>query len=1253
MKQILKFVRPYSGKVVKGFLFKLVATMFDLLIPWGMTFMFGTIVKMEDVRMIVLWGVVLLLFAACDFLFNIIANRTASLVSRNATERIRLELFAKINYMSTEQQEDFTSASLISRLTTDTYNVHQFLGMIQRMGVRQPLVVIGTLVITFFMDWKLTLVMLAMMPIMGIAVFLFTKYGHPMFEKVQTALDRFVQIVREDVNGIRVIKALSKNHYERERFEKVNRDVVEKNEKATLVMGGMHPLVRIILNVGLALVIYFGAKFITGGESAPETVLGFMTYVTMILNAILFISRLFLMYTRASVSARRIAEVVETETTLKTEPETESEEQIRARANEAALIFDDVSFGYGEGADAVSNISFKLKRGETLGIIGATGSGKSTLVSLMMRYYDVRSGHIYVDGRDVRHYENADLKGKFGAVFQNDIIFQDTIRENIRFGREISDAEVLLAAETAQGDFVKERGLDYKLAIRGSNLSGGQKQRIYVARALAGNPEYLILDDSSSALDYATDARMREAIHDAYPDTTMVVVAQRVSSVMNADLILVVEDGRIISQGTHDELLRSCEVYREISESQMGTAEDVEQRSDVRKASERKDSAELSAEQKAALLSMAKTHPSFKDVETYEDIVRRVKEEQQKVNKEHTYRASMDVVRKQLDKEKKANANINKGHVLKRLFAYLLKHKALLILAVLLTLLSNGLALIIPELSGKAIDAMDVSKIGAVRMDEVVYYCVLMVVAIVLSCVLSYLLTVIMAHITKKILASMRREMFDRLLDMRVNYFDTHAAGDIISKITYDVSTINTSLSADIVTLTSSLVTVVGSFIMMVRISPVLCLVFAFTIPVSIIYTRWLSGKVRPLFRARSGKLGEMNGVAEEMIGGQRTIKAYNREIHSLNKFQKMNENAVNAYYRAEYMAVFNGPSVMLLANISLTLVTVFGGLMLLNSNLNPGLIGTSVFGITLGQISAFVLYSRRFSGPINESANIIAELQSALAAAERVFRLMDEPVEEKAVEEEVTLSGAKGEVELRHVRFGYVPEKEIIHDLSLKAEPGKVIAIVGPTGAGKTTIINLLMRFYDIDAGEIIVDGVETRNYTRESLRKSFAMVLQDTWLFTGTVFENVAYGREGATLDDVKRVCDAAHVHKFIMRLPNQYDTVLNDEGTNISKGQKQLLTIARAMLLDAHMLILDEATSNVDTRTELRLQRAMLELMKGKTCFIIAHRLSTIRNADDILVVRDGDVVEQGDHETLMAKRGFYHDLYEAQWSKGESL
>ena len=572
-------------------------------------------------------------------------------------------------------------------------------------------------------------------------------------------------------------------------------------------------------------------------------------------------------------------------------------------------------------------------------------------------------------------------------------------------------------------------------------------------------------------------------------------------------------------------------------------------------------------------------------------------------------------------------------YVLRNLWKYLYRYRFGMFAVLALSLLSNVLALLGPRLSGAAIDAITGGE--HVNFPSVYRYALLMLAFYAVSAGLSFLISVYMVRLSQKIVSAMRCDAFQSISRLPVGFTDRHAIGDILSVISYDIDTLSTSLAHDVVQILSSVVTVVGSLYMMLTISPLLILVFAVTIPLSVFITRFITSRTRPLFRARSRKLGELNGFVEEMLSGLKTAKAYHREDYTIDRFDKKNEEAVQAYYKSEYYGSTTGPSVSFVNNLSLSLVSVFGALLYLWRYMS------------LGDVSSFVLYSRKFSGPINEVANIIAELQSALAAGERVFRLIDEPPETPDAPDAIELENAQGLVEMKNVSFGYEKNRVILHDLSLVAKPGSVTAIVGPTGAGKTTIINLLMRFYDRLGGEILIDGRPIEKYTRKSLRRNFAMVLQDTWLFGGTVYENIAYGNPNAALEDVKRAAERASISYFIEQLPNGYDTMLTENGGNISKGQKQLLTIARAMLLDASMLILDEATSNVDTQTEIRIQDAMLQLMKNKTCFVIAHRLSTIQNADNILVLDHGDIVEQGTHDELMARGGFYKKLYQAQF------
>ena len=555
-----------------GLLIKFTGTIMDLALPWILSYMIDDIVPLKDVGLIFIWGTAMIVCAVIALVTNIAANRMASWVAQHTTQTLRHDLFSKISYLSCKQIDDFSIPSLESRLTTDTYNIHQMIGMMQRLGVRAPILLLGGILVTLTLDPLLSLVLICTLPLIAAVMVYVSKKGIPLYIHLQRGVDEMVRTVRENISGIRVIKALSKTDYEKERFAKVNSEVVRREKKAATTMALTNPVMNLFLNVGLTVVILVGAFLVNANMSQPGKIIAFMTYFTIILNAMLSINRLFVMYSKGTASAARISEVLNTPEDLKTQkvPEDLNEE------GTYHILFDDVSFSYQKKEADISHISFRLKKGETLGIIGATGAGKSTITALLMRLYDADSGRIMIDGKPVESIPPEELHTKFGVVFQSDALFADTIAENIDFGRKLSKEQLLRAAECAQAmEFIRSLpdGFEHRLTARGTNLSGGQKQRLLIARALAGDPEILILDDSSSALDYRTDAKMRQALKQHYANTTSIIIAQRVSSILHADHILVIEDGKELGYGTHEELLQRCDIYRQIAESQMGGGE--------------------------------------------------------------------------------------------------------------------------------------------------------------------------------------------------------------------------------------------------------------------------------------------------------------------------------------------------------------------------------------------------------------------------------------------------------------------------------------------------------------------------------------------------------------------------------------------------------------------------------------------------------------------------------------------------------
>lgn len=549
----------------------------DLFIPWILAYVIDSVIPVGSLRLIFAWGGVMLVCSIFAVSFNIIANRMASRVASDATQIIRHDLFAKTMYLSARQTDAFTKPSLISRLTTDTYNVNQMIGRVQRLGVRAPILLVGGVLFTMSLDPVLSSVLLLVMPVLAVVMVVVSRKGMPLYRKLQSSVDSFVCLVREDIAGIRVIKALSKMDYEKEKFDRINKMVVTCERNAEKTMAVLNPSMNMLLNLGLVGVIIVGAFRVNAGTSEVGKILAFMTYFTIILNAMMSISRMFVIINKAVASAARIDQVLSCEDDLallgdKTEPEAENTDTVEADA-EKEIVFDHVSFSYNKKEPNLKDISFTVRKGEMLGIIGSTGSGKTTLASLLMRLMDVDEGRVLIGGRDVRSFEKEELRSRFGVVFQNDTIFEDTIYENVRMGRQLGREEIVQALSYAQAEEFtqeKERSEGGMLDIRGANLSGGQKQRVLIARALAARPEILILDDSSSALDYRTDAMLRRQLKENFSGTTTILIAQRISSVMHADHILVLEDGEMIGYGTHEELLMGCAVYREISRSQTG-----------------------------------------------------------------------------------------------------------------------------------------------------------------------------------------------------------------------------------------------------------------------------------------------------------------------------------------------------------------------------------------------------------------------------------------------------------------------------------------------------------------------------------------------------------------------------------------------------------------------------------------------------------------------------------------------------------
>ena len=569
MRMLFSYLKPYRWRMALGLSIKVVATLLELLLPFILSHILENVIVTLQIGRVVFFGVIMIVCAGIACLLNITANRMAARVSMQFSKKMRQDLFTKMLYLSARDTDKFTIPSLESRITADSYYVHSFISMMQRMGVRAPILLLGGITITMIMDSFLSLVMIATLPFIFVTIFFISKKGIPLYNGVQKSVDSMVRVVREDTQGIRVIKALSKNDYENRRYDAVNLKLAKDERKAGIIMGAVNPIMTLLMNMGIAAVVALSATRVANHTSSATTVIAFMQYFTLISMAMMSIARIFTMYTKCVASARRMQEVMST-------PDGYTVDEKSVSTTDAAHIsMENVCFSYYGKKQNLDNISFSLKKGEHLGIIGATGSGKSTLVKLLLRFYEVDSGEIKIAGKNIKTYTKDELTSMIGIAMQNDFLYSDTILENIKFGRDLSVEAVSRAAKIAQADsFIeaKEEGYLHKLSPKGTNLSGGQRQRILIARAIAAEPDIIILDDSSSALDYKTDANLRRALANELSGSTVITVAQRVSSVKNCDLILVLDDGKMIGKGTHEQLLDSCPEYKEISDSQMGGA---------------------------------------------------------------------------------------------------------------------------------------------------------------------------------------------------------------------------------------------------------------------------------------------------------------------------------------------------------------------------------------------------------------------------------------------------------------------------------------------------------------------------------------------------------------------------------------------------------------------------------------------------------------------------------------------------------
>ncbi len=1188
------YLRPYARPLALVVALLVVQAIATLYLPELNADIINNGVVTGDTAYILSTGAVMLGISLVVVVCAIVAVYWGSKTGMAFGRDVRSAIFRKVESFSQAELDRFGTASLITRNTNDVQQVQMVVLMGLNMMIIAPILAIGGVVMALRQDIPLAGILIVILPIMTVIVGSLMYRAMPLFQAVQRKVDRVNQVTREALSGIRVIRAFVRTEHEQERFDEANRDLTATSLQVNRLFALMIPSLMLVFNLSTVAILWFGSLRVASGEMPIGNLIAFLQYVMQILMAVMMAVFMFVMVPRAVVSSGRIQEVLRTHPSIG-----DPVAPVKPPPGVGSLEFRDVTFGYPGAEDPVlRDITFRVEAGQTTAIVGSTGSGKSTLINLIPRFYDVSDGSLSLDGTDIRELLRDDLWTRIGLIPQKSFLFTGTIASNLRYGKaDATDEELWAALRIAQAEsFVRDlpEGLDASIAQGGTNLSGGQRQRLAIARALVKRPEIYVFDDSFSALDFKTDSLLRAALTREIADATVVIVAQRVGTIMGADRIVVARwrhDRRHRdARGTHGEL-------RDVSRDRL-----------------------LAAQRGGGRVSGPIGHGS--------GAARRPPA--------RGFGGGGPFGTAGLPPEKARDFRGTFG----RLVNTLRPEVGRILIVVAFAIVSVACAVVGPKLLGNATNILfdGVVVDPAAGVDMTALRDVLLVVAAVyiLSSLFSWAQSYIMAGVSQRTVYRMRRDVDVKLSRLPLRYFDSHPRGDTLSRVTNDIDNIANSLQQTMTQLITAVCTIIGVLAMMLWISPLLAVISLLTVPLSIVVTVFVAKRSQVQFATQWARTGRLNGHVEEMHTGHSIVKAFGRQEEAIARFDEENEELFQASYKAQFLSGTIQPAMQFIANINYVLICVIGGIQVANGQMS------------LGDVQAFVQYSRQFTMPITQTASIANVIQSAVASAERVFELLDEA--EEAPDAAVTpLRGpVRGRVELEGVSFRYVADAPLIENLDLVVEPGHTIAIVGPTGAGKTTLVNLLMRFYEIDAGRITVDGIDSKAMSRDELRSTFGMVLQDTWLFNGTIRENIAYGREDATEEEIVAAAQAAHVDHFVRTLPDGYDTILDDDATSVSQGEKQLLTIARAFLADRRILILDEATSSVDTRTEVLIQRAMAKLMLGRTSFVIAHRLSTIRDADMILVMDHGSIVEQGTHDALIARRGFYFDLYDSQFA-----